>query len=39
LVLSAYIHLNPLRAGMVKKLEDYPFSSFLDYIDTKKPVT
>ena len=39
LTLSAYIHLNPLRAGMVKKLEDYPFSSFLDYIDTKKPVT
>ena len=37
LTLSAYIHLNPLRAGMVKKLEDYPFSSFLDYIGTKKP--
>ncbi len=38
LVLSAYVHLNPLRAGMVKKLEDYSFSSFLDYIGTKKPV-
>ena len=38
LVLSTYIHLNPLRAGMVKRLEDYPFSSFLDYIDTKRPV-
>ena len=35
LLLSAYIHLNPLRAGMVKKLEDYPFSSFSDYIDKK----
>jgi len=38
LVLSAYIHLNPLRAGMVEKLEDYSFSSFLDYIGTRKPV-
>jgi len=38
LVLSAYVHLNPLRAGMVKELEDYSFSSFLDYIGTKKPV-
>lgn len=27
LVLSAYIHLNPLRANMVDKLEDYNWSS------------
>jgi REP element-mobilizing transposase RayT len=38
LVLSAYIHLNPLRAGMVDDLEDYPFSSFLDYIGKRTPV-
>ena len=37
LILSAYIHLNPLRAGMVDRLEDYPFSSFLDYIGKRKP--
>ncbi len=37
LVLSAYIHLNPLRAGTVEKLEDYPFSSFSNYTGRKKP--
>jgi putative transposase len=37
LVLSAYIHLNPLRAGMVDNLEYYPFSSFLDYIGKRSP--
>jgi putative transposase len=26
-----YIHQNPLRAGMVNKLEDWQYSSFLDY--------
>ena len=36
LVLSAYIHLNPLRAGIVKKLEDYPWSSYLDYVNLRK---
>ncbi len=38
LLLSAYIHLNPLRAKIVKKLEDYPFSSFPYYIDKRSPV-
>jgi len=38
LVLSAYIHLNPLRAGMVENIEDYPFSSFLDYMGRRNPV-
>ncbi|OQX51450.1 MAG: chromosomal replication initiator DnaA [Candidatus Cloacimonas sp. 4484_209] len=38
LVLSAYIHLNPLRAGMVENIEDYPFSSFLDYIGKRSPL-
>jgi hypothetical protein len=26
-----YIHQNPLRAGLVKRLEDWEFSSFKDY--------
>ena len=26
-----YIHQNPLRAGLVQAIEDWPFSSFLDY--------
>jgi putative transposase len=26
-----YIHQNPLRAGLVKQLENYPWSSFVDY--------
>lgn len=26
-----YIHQNPLKAGLVKKIEDWPYSSFLDY--------
>lgn len=32
LELSRYIHLNPVRAGMVKNVEDYPWSSYLSYI-------
>ena len=27
-----YCHQNPWKAGLVKKLEDWPYSSFLDYI-------
>jgi REP element-mobilizing transposase RayT len=26
-----YIHQNPLRAGLIDKMEDWPFSSFRDY--------
>ncbi|MEP7146945.1 MAG: transposase [bacterium] len=26
-----YIHQNPMKAGLVKKMEDWPFSSFRDY--------
>lgn len=29
--LSKYIHLNPLKAGIVHKLEDYPWSSYRAY--------
>ena len=35
--LSSYIHLNPLRAKMIDKLEQYRWSSYLDYIGTRKP--
>jgi len=31
-----YIHQNPLVAGLVKKIEDWEFSSFLDYIGERK---
>jgi putative transposase len=31
LQLSCYIHRNPLRAGLVKRLADYPWSSYLAY--------
>ena len=26
-----YCHRNPMNAGLVKKIEDWPYSSFLDY--------
>jgi len=32
--LSRYIHLNPVRAGVVAKLEEYPWSSYRYYIHT-----
>jgi REP-associated tyrosine transposase len=34
--LSCYIHRNPLRAGMVKRLADYRWSSYLSYGYGKK---
>lgn len=34
--LSLYIHLNPIRAGIVKKLDEYRWSSIHDYIRLKK---
>ena len=36
LILSAYIHLNPLRAGIISQLEEYPWSSYLDYLHLGK---
>ncbi|OGG08812.1 hypothetical protein A2154_01080 [Candidatus Gottesmanbacteria bacterium RBG_16_43_7] len=33
---SRYIHLNPLLAGIVKDLELYPWSSYLEYIGLRK---
>ena len=36
LTLSAYIHLNPVRAGMVEKPQEYPFSSAGQILSEKK---
>jgi len=36
LELSRYIHLNPVKAGMVEKPEDYAFSSYTSYIFSDK---
>lgn len=35
--LSCYIHRNPLKAGIVQKLSDYPWSSYPFYAYKKKP--
>jgi putative transposase len=35
--LSRYIHRNPLEAGIVKKLENYQWSSYQDYIKKRTP--
>ena len=36
LELSRYIHLNPVRAGMTEKPEQYPYSSFRSYLFPKE---
>jgi len=36
LILLTYIHLNSLRVGIVRQLEDYPWSSYLDYLNLRK---
>ena len=38
LALSSYIHLNPLRAGLTEDLEEYYWSSLLDYLGKRKKV-
>ena len=40
LELSRYVHLNPVKAGLVNKPEDYPWSSYNDYCkpDYKSPL-
>jgi REP element-mobilizing transposase RayT len=35
-ILSLYIHLNPIRAGMVEKLREYKWSSYHDYVNVRK---
>jgi REP element-mobilizing transposase RayT len=37
LELSRYIHLNPVRAGIVARPEDFPFSSYRAYISPQEP--
>ncbi len=34
--LSFYIHLNPMRAGIVEKLSKYKWSSYHDYVSVRK---
>ena len=36
LELSRYLHLNPVRAGMVKRPEEYPYSSYTSFIGIGK---
>jgi len=36
LSLSTYIHLNPIRAGIAKNLEEYTWSSLLDYLGKRE---
>lgn len=39
LEVSRYIHLNPVKAGIVRRPLDYPFSSYKDYVtDEKDPL-
>jgi REP element-mobilizing transposase RayT len=33
-----YIHQNPLRAGRVKKMEEWPHSSYLEYLGSRKSI-
>ena len=34
--LTRYVHLNPVKAGLVKKAEDWEFSSYCDYIGLRQ---
>ncbi|HEX9934899.1 MAG TPA: transposase [bacterium] len=34
--LCCYIHLNPLKTGLVKSLEDWPFSNYLDFMGKRR---
>ena len=36
LELGRYIHLNPVRAGLVKRPEDFKWSSYCDYVRSRK---
>lgn len=36
--LSAYIHLNPFRAGIVRDLSKYKWSSYMDFVSDRKPM-
>jgi hypothetical protein len=34
--LSAYIHLNPVRAGLAQQADEWPFSSYREYINLRQ---
>ena len=36
--LSRYIHLNPVKAGLVKRPEDYKWSSYSIYVGSRKDI-
>lgn len=36
LSLSRYIHLNPVKAGLVQRPEEWEFSSYLEYVDLRQ---
>ena len=36
--LCRYIHANPVKAGMVLRLEDWPFSNYLEWMDLREGV-
>ncbi len=37
-VVTTYVHLNPIRAGKVRNLEEYKWNSYLDYIGKGKSI-
>ncbi len=39
LVVSRYIHQNPLKAGIVKNIKDYKWTSYNDYLINKSTIT
>jgi len=39
LALVRYIHQNPLEAGIVKRIEDYRWSSYREYLDKRQALT
>ncbi len=39
LVVSRYIHQNPLKAGIIKNIKDYKWSSYNDYLIKKNTIT
>jgi REP element-mobilizing transposase RayT len=34
--LSRYIHLNPIKAGLTKRIDGYPWSSYLEYVGRRQ---
>jgi hypothetical protein len=35
LYVTAYLHLNPVRAGLAPQPQDWPYSSYRDYVGTR----